>query len=217
MKQLIRGFIKKVFPSKKVEEKEANFIGENCTIHHATFGINNKIGAGSYLNNTSIGDFTFMAQNVTVMNTDIGKFCSIAQGVCICLGKHPSSKFVSTHPAFFSLFKQNGMTFSDKSYFEEMGKTNIGNDVWIGVNAIIMDNVNIGNGAIIGAGAVVTKDVLPYAIVAGVPAKTVKYRFEEDEILFLENFKWWNKNPEWLQENFKDLHDIKLFIKKHSY
>lgn len=174
------------------------------------------IGKGCYVYCTSIGDYTYLSSNVSVMNTNIGKFCSIAQGACICLGMHPSSKFVSTHPSFFSLSKQNGMTFSDKNYFEEMGKTRIGNDVWIGVNAIIMDNITIGNGAIVGAGAVVTNDIPPYAVVAGVPAKTMKYRFEKDEIDFLEKFKWWNKDEVWLKTNLKDMHDIKLFIKKHA-
>jgi acetyltransferase-like isoleucine patch superfamily enzyme len=175
-----------------------------------------KIGENCYLYNCSVDDFTYLAQNVSMMNTNVGKFCSIAHGACICIGKHPSSKFVSTHPSFFSLHKQNGMTFSDANYFEEMGKTNIGNDVWIGVNAIIMDNITIGNGAIIGAGAVVTKDVPPYAIAVGIPAEVIKYRFEKDEIDFLEKFKWWDKDYIWLKNNFKDLHDIKLFVKKHG-
>jgi acetyltransferase-like isoleucine patch superfamily enzyme len=183
---------------------------------NSTIGEFCSVGKDCYVFNTHIGDFTYLSQRVTIMNCTIGKFCSIAQGVNACLGTHPSSKFVSTHPAFFSLSKQNGMTFSDKNYFEEMGKTKIGNDVWIGVNAIIMDNITIGNGAIIGAGAVVTKDIPPYAIAAGTPAKIVRYRFTEDEIAFLETFKWWDKDYDWLKNNFKDLHDVKLFIKKHG-
>jgi acetyltransferase-like isoleucine patch superfamily enzyme len=179
-------------------------------------GVNIKIGKNCELYNCSIGDYTYLAQNVSVMNTNIGKFCSIAQGSCICLGMHPSSTFVSTSPSFFSTSKQNGKAFADKNYFEEMGKTTIGNDVWIGINAVIMDNVTIGNGVIIGAGAVVTADIPPYAVVVGMPAKIIKYRFEQNEIDFLEAFKWWDKDEEWLQANFKDLHDIKTFIKKHA-
>lgn len=175
-----------------------------------------KIGDNCYIHNCSIGDYTYLSKNVSIMNTSIGKFCSIGQGVNICLGRHPSSTFVSTHPAFFSTNKQNGMTFADQEYFSEMGSTIIGNDVWIGSDAIILDDITIGDGAIIGAGAVVTKNVPPYAIVVGVPAKTIKYRFSQAEILFLENFKWWNKSEEWLQANYKDMHDIKKFISKFS-
>jgi acetyltransferase-like isoleucine patch superfamily enzyme len=188
----------------------------NYTLQSSTVGVWCKIGQNSFLYNTHIGDYTFLSQNVTIMNTRIGKFCSIAQGAAICLGKHPSSTFVSTHPAFFSTHKQNGMTFADQNYFDEMGKTTIGNDVWIGVNAIIMDDVTIGDGAIIGAGAVVTKDVPPYAIVVGSPAKVIRHRFEKEEIDFLLTFKWWDKDEDWLKAHFKDLHNIKSFVKKHA-
>jgi acetyltransferase-like isoleucine patch superfamily enzyme len=175
-----------------------------------------KIGEGCYIDNCIIGDYTYLSKNVSMMNTTVGKFCSIAQGVSICLGRHPSSTFVSTHPVFFSIHKQNGITFSDKSYFNESGKTSIGNDVWIGVNAVIMDDIVIGDGAIIGANAVVTKDIPSYAVAVGVPARIIKYRFEKDEIIFLKDFKWWDKDEEWLKANYKDLHNIATFIKKYN-
>ena len=174
------------------------------------------IGQNSFLHNCTINDYTYLSKNVSMMNTKVGKFCSIGQGVCVCLGRHPSSVFVSTHPAFFSVKKQNGMTFSNKEYYNETGKTIIGNDVWIGVNAIIMDDITVGNGAIIGAGAVVTKNIPAYAIAVGIPAKVIKYRFEPKVILFLEKFKWWDKSPEWLQDHFKELHDIEMFMDKHD-
>lgn len=210
LKNIARRILEKIDDSKK-NLPEPAFILDKSTIGNSC-----KIGKGCYLFNTEIGDYTYLSTNVSMMNCVVGKFCSIAQGTCVSLGTHPSSKFVSTHPAFFSTNKQNGMTFSDSCYFEEMGKSNIGNDVWIGVNAIIMDNVNIGNGAIIGAGCVVTKDIPPYAIAVGVPAKVIRYRFKAEEIAFLEEFKWWNREEEWLKGHFKDLHDIGLFMKKHG-
>ena len=87
----------------------------------------------------------------------------------------------------------------------------IGNDVWIGSNASIMEGVTIGDGAVIAANALVTKDVKPYEIVAGVPAKNMKWRFNEDEREFLERFKWFEKPESWIKENAFKFKDIKGF------
>jgi serine acetyltransferase len=92
----------------------------------------------------------------------------------------------------------------------------VGNDVWIGSGAIILDGISIGDGAIIGAGSVVTKDVPDYAIVAGTPAKVLKFRFTEKEILFLKNYKWWDKDINWIKENWKYFLDIGEFIKRYG-
>jgi acetyltransferase-like isoleucine patch superfamily enzyme len=132
------------------------------------------------------------------------------------LGIHPSRDFVSTHPIFFSTKKQVGITFADKDYFQEEKGIKIGNDVWIGANVIILDGVTIGDGAIIGAGAVVTKDVPPYSIYGGVPAKLIRYRFEQKTIDFLVKFKWWNKDEEWLKTNFQDFHNIDTFLQRYA-
>lgn len=191
-------------------------VGKRVVLANSSLEKHISIGQDCYLFNTSVGAFTYLAKNVSVMNTEIGRFCSIAQGVCISLGVHPSRTFVSSSPVFFSPYKQCGTTFSDGSYFSEMRQTKIGNDVWIGVNAILMDGITVGDGAIIGAGAIVTKDVPPYAIVGGNPARIIRYRFDEEAINFLLEFRWWNKNSKWLQQNFKDFHDIKLFINKYK-
>jgi acetyltransferase-like isoleucine patch superfamily enzyme len=145
------------------------------------------------------------------MNTDIGKFCSIGSFVSIGPGKHPI-EFVSTSPVFFSDNKQCGTTFADMSYYREMGSVKIGNDVWIGANAVIFDDVTIGDGAVIAAGAIVTKDVEPYAVVGGVPAKMIKKRFSDEIIEKLMQFEWWNKDEVWLRKNYKLFHDIEEFM-----
>lgn len=192
-------------------------------------GKNLKIGHHSYLNNTElgnyvtiydnvilqncvIGDYVYIQDGARIANTTFGRFCSIGHDVKIGLGIHPVD-FISTFPAFYSTKLQCQVTFADKDSFKESGKVEIGNDVWIGANALIMDNVKIGDGAIIAAGAVVTKNVDPYTIVGGVPASAIKKRFTEDQISRLLEYKWWEKDPEWLKKNHKLFHKPPEFFK----
>ena len=90
---------------------------------------------------------------------------------------------------------------------------NIGNDVWIGDNVYILAGVKIGNGAIIAMGAVVTRDVEPYTIVGGVPAKVIRKRFNDEQIKKLEEIKWWNKSTDWILEHIEDFEDIEKFVR----
>ena len=215
-------FIKKIVKRLFQKHTEADESLTSLKFHHSviadncSFDSHISIGRNSYLFNTKISRFSYVSQSVSIMNTTIGGFCSIAQNALIGGGLHPSKIFVSTSPVFYSLHKQCGTTFSDDNYFREMGNTIIGNDVWIGANSVIMDDLIIGDGAIIGAGSIVTKHVAPYSIVVGAPARHLRFRFDSEEINFLLKFKWWDKDEEWLRNNFKDLHNIKDFIRKHS-
>ena len=92
----------------------------------------------------------------------------------------------------------------------------IGNDVWIGSDVTILSGVKIGNGAIIAAGAVVTKDVAPYTVVGGIPAKPIKKRFSDEQIAFLEAFEWWNQTPDWLKAHCEIMQNIDMFMKEYS-
>jgi acetyltransferase-like isoleucine patch superfamily enzyme len=145
-----------------------------------------------------IGRYTYIAGGVQIDKqvTKIGRYCSIATGCKLGLGPHPV-RYFSTCPAFYDPSRGlvSEMLFDE---FEGDYQTIIGHDVWIGTNAIIMAGVNLGNGAIIGAGSVVTKDVPPYAIVVGVPAKIIRYRFEPKLIEQLDSSRWWEKSPEWI-------------------
>lgn len=131
------------------------------------------------LQNVQLGDNSYFAMNAHAANLIVGKFCSIGPNFCCGLGIHPTNG-ISTSPIFY------------KGLVDEHKKTTIGNDVFIGANVTVLDGVTIGDGAVIGAGAVVAHDIPPYAIAIGVPAKVVKYRFDQETINRLLEKKWWD-------------------------
>ena len=172
----------------------------NFLIEHSRFGEHNTFFENVFISNSSVDDFTFIQKNTNVINAEIGKFCSIAAGVRIGLGSHPLT-YASTHPSFYSKSQPLVRTFANKDTYNCFKRTLIGHDVWIGEKALIKDGVRIETGAVIGAGAVVTKDVPAYAIVAGVPAKIIKYRFDETTRKRILDTEWWNKPLDWLEKN----------------
>lgn len=144
----------------------------------------------------------------------IGAFCSIAQKVAIPVGNHPLNH-ISTHPFLF--FEDRGFIKEDDLSIlgrEKNRKVIIGNDVWIGTNVTILPSVVIGDGAVIGAGSVVTKSVPDYAIVVGVPARVMRYRFSEEEIKVLKEIRWWDWPDEKIKENIKFFSNKDEFFKK---
>ncbi|RXP61845.1 antibiotic acetyltransferase [Lutibacter sp. HS1-25] len=183
-------------------------------ISNTVFGKNNCIGESVMISNSKIGDYTYINNNTVIQDTTIGKFCSIGENVRMVLGTHPIN-FVSTHPAFYSNNKQF-KTFSDKTYIEEFKGVTLGNDVWVADGAVIMGGVTIGNGAIVAARSVVTKDVEPFSIVGGVPAKHIKYRFDKETIDKINNLEWWNWDESIFLEKFKIFQDTQEFIKHFS-
>lgn len=161
--------------------------------------------------NSKIDSYTYIQKYSTVFNAEIGKFCSIATGVSISPGSHNTNR-VSTHPSFFDNSTPLPLVFAEEKEIVSIKRTKIGDDVWIGERAILLDGINIGIGAVVAAGAVVTKDVAPYTIVGGVPAKEIKKRFSENEIEQLLASKWWLKPEKWLKENHTYFTDVKLFL-----
>jgi len=173
------------------------------------FGKYNYLALNSSFINSNLGDFSYVGTNSFIQNVIIGKFTCIGPNVSIGLGNHPTKDFISIHPVFYSKSAQaGGVTFADDQYFNEYSSTNIGNDVWIGAGVIIPGGITIGNGSVVASGSVVTKDIPPYAIVGGIPAKIIKFRFTEHEISNLENLKWWDMETSFLKENYKSMHNI---------
>lgn len=123
-----------------------------------------------------------------ISDVHIGKYCSIAQNVIIDCGWHHRSDFVTTYPLNVFFEKLNHITGHPKS----KGDVHIGNDCWIGEGVVIMGGVTIGDGAVVAAGSIVTKDVLPYQVVAGVPAKHLKLRFTSKQIAALQEIRWFD-------------------------
>lgn len=211
---MIKRSIKRLYYLVKNRGKNVKFLkGANIGGFSSQFEGNNRVGRATFFEG-SLGFGSYISDNCKISNVKIGKFCSIASEVKIAVGKHPTKDFVSTHPAFFSTKRQAGFTYVDKPSFEEdSNRTIIGNDVWIGYGATIISGVKIGDGAVIAAGAVVAKDVKPYSVVGGVPAKEIKKRFTDDEIEFLLKLKWWDKPQEWIKENAAKFCDINKIIK----
>lgn len=151
----------------------------NVTLSGVTIGAGVKMGRRTYMNDGTIRS-----------GVEIGRYCSIGRRCAIGAFKHPLS-WLSTHPIQGFL--------SPKAVFPPTKPTKIGNDVWIGDNTIVLDGVTVKDGAVLGAGSVVTRDVAPYAIVGGVPARLIRMRFDPETIERLLAVAWWNHDEEMLK------------------
>lgn len=181
----------------------SSFEGYNKIYSNTSF--NGKLGFGSYISSNCI------------ISGLIGKYCSIAPFVTVIEGVHPyKTPFVTTCPLFYSSLKQNGKKLYDTSIIEEykyIDENNkypvyIGNDCWIGYGAKIISGVKINDGAVVLAGAIVTKDVPAYAIVGGIPARIINYRYKKEDLDLLMKIQWWNLDHKWLIKNKEILTDI---------
>ena len=217
---MIKRLIKNVYLKIKFHKK-VRFNSRVQIDRHAVFEGQNVINNGSVFSGY-MGWGSYIGCNSTVSGK-VGRFCSIAGNVKTVIGAHPSTEFVSTHPMFFSQIKQNGETFVDRQKFKEAKYADeekkyhiiIGNDVWIGDSAMIMSGVTISDGAIIAAGAVVTKNVPPYSIVGGVPAKVIKYRFGQNQIDELLKIKWWDWPQDKIKTKAETFDNTERFIKEN--
>lgn len=167
----------------------------------------NKIYRNCKIEISEIGLGTYIAEGGDICRTKIKRFCSIGPNLKTIIVYHPTSIYISTHPAFYSPYKQAGFTFVNKTKYEEYKMIDetycieIGNDVWIGSDVIILGGVKIGDGAIIAAGATVSKNIPPYEIWGGNPIKKIKDRFTEKEKEELIKRKIWEKDFEFIKRN----------------
>jgi len=224
MKRLLQGILYYL-------NKKRLIIKEKCIIEPKTqisissrLNGRNFVSEGAIIRRSTLGYATYVGVNSLIQNAHIGSYTTISNNVQFVIGRHPAKKFVSIHPAFYSQILQSGFSYVNSQKFEEyqyVDKENrvsfkIGNDVWIGHNVCIQESVTIGNGAIIAMGAVVIKDVPDYAIVAGVPAKIIGWRFEEHQIEFLKEIQWWDWNEDKIKKYAEDFEDIDRLMEKYK-
>lgn len=187
-------------------------LGSNVTLISSSLEDFNVIFENVVIMESHLGAHSYIQKHSNIVNATIGKFCSIGPNVSVGPGIHKLD-MVSTHPSFYLKNTPLLKKFVKKNVFHSSKRSIIGNDVWIGKGAIVLDGVKIGNGAAIAAGAVVTKDVSNYSVVGGVPARHIKYRFDALTIAALQKSEWWNFELEWFDKNYSAMVDTKTFLK----
>ncbi|MBW4439108.1 MAG: hypothetical protein KME04_18360 [Pleurocapsa minor GSE-CHR-MK-17-07R] len=188
----------------------------DVVVYDAHFGRYVEIGANSMIVETVMGDYSYTAGDNQIIYADIGKFSNIASHVRINPGNHPMERVTLHHMTYRrGLY---GFGPDDKDFFQwrRDHKCTIGHDTWLGHNAIIMPGVSVGDGAVVGSGAVVTKDVAPYTIVVGVPARPMRPRFPEHVAAALLRIAWWDWDHDTLGARLDDMNDVESFIRKYG-
>lgn len=168
------------------------FIHPTAQVRDSTFGAYCEVGARTRVAETSFGDYSYVVSDADIIYATVGRFCSIAAHTRINPGNHPLERVALNHFTYRS--SAYGLGEDDPDFFDwrRSFHATLGNDVWIGHGAVVLPGVSLGNGAAVGAGAVVSRDVPPYAIVVGAPARIVRYRFPPEIIAALERIAWWD-------------------------
>lgn len=169
-----------------------------------------KVEAGSSLYSSSMDRYSFCGYDCELYHVEVGSFTSIASRVVIGGARHPM-EWVGMSPVFYKGRDSIRKKFSEYP-LSTPAVTRIGSDVWIGDSAIVLSGVSIGNGAVVGAGSVVTKDVPPYGIAAGNPARLIRYRFDEATISELQEIRWWELEDDLLAALAQHVRDPSTFI-----
>lgn len=192
------------FLSKAIKKSRLSAISSS-TVHPTS-----KIESGTSFISSNLSRHSFCGYDCDINNADIGNFVSIANGVVLGGGRHPM-EWVGMSPVFYEGRDSVKAKFSTHKR-QSTKRVVIGHDVWIGRSAIVLPGVEIGIGAVVGAGAVVTKSVPPYAIVAGNPARLIRYRFNESTIQRLLNTRWWELSENRLHDLGPYFNDVEKFL-----
>ena len=192
-------------------------IEQDVALWQVSFSIYNKVGAHSVIENSSFGKYSYCEPYAMIQNTIIHSFVDIARNVRIGATQHPMQR-PTPHHITYRRRMYGVKDTDDEAFFEQRRSTltEIGHDVWIGHGALLEAGVNIGHGAVIGSQAIVTHDVPPYAIVAGVPARILRFRFNREQIAALLDIAWWNWDDDIFRRRIDDFSlDIDSFIRKY--
>lgn len=198
---------------------KSSVVGADCLVRRSAMGEHSRLKPHTELRASSVGDYSVIGPFTMVNASEIGRFNSIGPGVYIGLWEH--NLWVSTH-SFYLSEACGGFVKGFKDYEKDVERVKIGHDVWIGANVTILKGVTVGHGAVVGAGAVVTKDVPPYAIVAGVPAKVMRYRYPPKDVEYLLELGWWDFDRATLQKMtdadvWDSLDKVKAFCRARSH
>ena len=195
-------------------------IHTSASLHDCKVGRYCEIRERVLMRSSTLGDYSYIERHCEVIYTRIGKFCAIAANVRLNALNHPVDR-VSQHKFTYrpnEYFTGKKLDSGFRKQRMEQGQVTLGHDVWVGHGAIVLPGVSIGNGAVVGAGAVVTKDVAPYAIVAGNPAGFIRWRFEPDTVARLQKLCWWDWSHDRLADAVEDMANMNVdaFLDKHD-
>jgi phosphonate metabolism protein (transferase hexapeptide repeat family) len=194
-------------------------IDPTAQVRQATLGCYTAIGARTSFAESTMGDYSYVVNDANVIYTTIGKFCSIAAMTRINPGNHPMHRASQSHFTYRAAAYFDDAE-DDEAFFDwrRAHAVTIGHDVWIGHGAIVLAGRSIGTGAVVAGGAVVTKDVAPYTIVAGNPARPVRRRFVEEIANRLQNLAWWDWEHTRLRAALDDFRYLSVedFLKRHE-
>ena len=196
---------------------QAPTLAPSAIVRDCRFGRYTQVGEQSRMDDCLLDDYSYLQQHCDLMSADIGKFANIAAMVRINPGFHPMEYPTLHH--FTYRPTMYGMAAEDDAEFFQWRRRQrvvIGHDTWIGHGAVIMPGVRIGNGAVVGSNSVVTKDVPPYAIVGGVPAKVIRQRFPLAIAEAIEATAWWDWDHDTLTERMPDFRDLRGFLAKYA-
>lgn len=204
---------------KRPSLSEEPAIHPDAHVRDSRLGAWTAVGARTTIAESSMGDYSYVVNDSSIVYSEIGKFCSIAAHTRLNPGNHPLDRVALHHFTYRSKSYQLGPE-DDHAFFDwrRAHKVTLGDDVWIGHGATLLPGVTVSTGAAIGAGAVVSKDIPPFAVAVGVPARVIRYRFAEPIRERLLRLAWWNWNREQLAQALEDFRhrSVEGFLEKYE-